>query len=312
MKILFKTLITVLTVVCMLSSMTAFAASQTTVTKYNNDASVNVISTVTDVAAHVIVTYIAASDANGNDTFDAGEIKYINQKTSDGSAMTFEYAVKGEGWTAGNTITDVQYGSSDATVASQLEKDIIAYYDIVYSVVDAEGNTVNEAAEIVGKIGEDWTGDYNIKALPGYEVTEVKINDVVKGDSEGAYTITEGDKVVITVAPIEGLKVYLFKDATVADNYKVYDAKTDEELSVVSGVGFYTGSAEKAQIKFANSEGVAFDIDEAHADGIYDAVPSGEASGYFAVQLAADAATLDGVSAVQAIAVKGANTVTAE
>lgn len=313
MKNLFKTLITVLTVVCMLSSMTAFAASQTTVTTYNSDTSVNVATTVSGVAADVIVTYLVANDANENGVADADEIKYINQATSDGSNIPFNYAITGEGWTAGTTIAAVKFGSNNADTATDLNKDnsVVAYHNIPFSVVDANGDAVEEAAEISAtKIGENYTGSYTISALPGYEITKVVIGEEEAVGTEGAYTISEGQSVVVTVAPINGLKVYLFKDATVTDDYKVYDAKTDAELTVVSGVGFYTGSAEKAQIKFAKAD-AAFDIDGEHAEGIYDAVVNG-ASSYFAVQLAADDATLDGVSAVQTIAVKGADTVTAE
>lgn len=303
MKNLFKTLITVLTVVCMLSSMTAFAASQATVTTYNSDTSVNVATTVSGVAADVIVTYLVANDANENGVADADEIKYINQATSTGAAIPFNYAITGEGWSAGNTIAAVQFGSNDADTASALNDDSVLYDEIPFSVNIAGGAEISY--EKIGK-GDVYT-DVVIKALPGYTLTALKIGDVDQDTTVGTYTVAYGQAVSATVEAITDTTVYLFEDATVADGYEIYD-QNDNKLNVVTGIGYYVGGpVDSAAIEF---DGI--DIDGAHENYTYEATVGSEASGYFAVQLAQAEAFAEGAKATNAIVVKGENTVEAK
>ena len=298
MKNLFKTLITVITVVCMLSSMTAFAATQTTVTTYNSDTSVNVLTTVSGIAADTIVTYLVADDVNNNKTADAGEIKYINQATANGTdAIKFGYAIAGEHWAAGKAIADVKFGSDDAAVAGELNDDVVMFKGIEFIVKNTDGAEVKYAAELseadfIGK------GDYDdnavITALPGFDIVSVKIGDVTYADGtekplQSAYKIGYEEKVEVTVSAITTTKVYLF-EGEATDGYDVYDSKTGLKLEVITGIGYYVGGpVQSAAIVF---EGI--DVDGAHDDYTYDAVVGDEVSGYFAVQLAqADAFPVD-------------------
>ena len=285
MKKLFKTLITVITVVCMLSSMTALAASQSTVTKYGSTTNVNVETTVSGIAQDVIVTYLVAKDANENGTADADEIKYINQATSDGSDITFSYAITGGAWEAEKTIADVQFGSNDADTAAALNDDVVVFDDIEFIVKDAEGNAVAEAAEIsksaIGK-GDVYT-DVVISALPGYTISSIKIGGVLVDETLAAHTVKYGDTVEVVVAAIEDTTVYFFNDATVADGLEIYD-QDDNKLFVKTGIGYYVGGP-------VDSAAIVFDgcnIDGEHANFTYAAadVDKEAKSAYFAVQLA--------------------------
>jgi hypothetical protein len=288
MKNLFKTLITVITVVCMLSSMTAFAASQTTITKYGSDTSVNVVTTVTGVAADVIVTYLVADDVDDDNVADANEIKYINQATANGTDdVEFSYAIKGEGWNAGKAIADVKFGSDNADVAGALNDDAVLFDDIEFVVTDEQGNAVEAAAELdkayyIGK--GDARNDVVISALPGYEIVSIKIGGETVDKSLSAHTVAYDQKVEVVVKQIKDTTVYLFTDATVTDGYEVYDQKSGDKLNVLTGIGYYVGGpVDNAAIVF---DGI--DIDGAHADYTYDAadVDKDAVSGYFAVQLA--------------------------
>lgn len=295
MKNLFKTLITVITVVCMLASMTAFAASQTTVTKYNSNTSVNVVTTVSGVAKDAIVTYLVAKDTNTNGVADAGEIKYINQATSDGSDIEFSYAITGEGWSAGNAIADVKFGSNNAEVAADLAADDeVIYDDIEFVVKDKGGNVlINDGAELVEEyyIGKGQSINATIEELPGYVIKSITIDGKPVDETVSTHKVAYNQKVEVVVEPISDTTVYLFTDATVTDGFEVYDAKKNEKLSVVTGIGYYVGGpVDSAEIKFEGCN-----IDGEHPDFKYVAadVDKGAKSGYFAVQLAsANAADL--------------------
>ena len=309
MKNLFKTLITVITVVCMLASMTAFAASQTTVTTYNSDTSVNVATTVSGVAADVIVTYLVADDADDDNVADADEIKYINQATANGTDdVEFNYAIKGEGWSAGNAIADVKFGSNNADVAAALNDDQVLFKGIEFVVKDEAGNPVEAGAELdqayfVGK------GDFNeevvINALPGYEIKSIKIGGVEADATLAAHKVGYEQKVEVVVAQIKDTTVYLFEEAAATDGLKVFDKKTGDELNVLTGVGYYVGGpVDSAAIVF---DGI--DIDGAHADYTYEATVGNEVSGYFAVQLAQKDAFAEGAKATCAHVTKDGVTV---
>lgn len=277
MKNLFKTLITVIIVVCMLSSMAAFAATQTTVTKYGSDTNVDVVTTVTGVAENVIVTYLVADSEDA--TIAADEIKYINQATSNGTDdITFSYAITGT-MSAGNTIADVQFGSNDADTAAALADDEVIFDEIPFTV------NIPDSAEIshekIGK-GDVYT-NVVIKALPGYRLTALKIGDVDQDTTVGTYTVAYGKAVSATVEAITDPTVYLFTDATVEDGLEIYD-QDDNKLYVKTGIGYYVGGP-------VDSAAIVFDgcnIDGEHPDFTYAAadVDKEANSAYFAVQLA--------------------------
>ena len=306
MKKLFKTLVTVITVMSMLLvATTAFAASAGTVTQYNEDNNVTVTSTITGVAADTIVTYIAAVDADDNG-YDASEIKYINQATSDGSDITFSYSLTGSDWTSGATITEVKYGSDDSEVAAALNTadttNDVLYDDIDVTVTvngaatsDAYTNYVTLSPSKIGNADEE---DVAIEAVAGYEIASITIGDVAQTATSfvSTYKVAYGQEVVVDVKPGDGVNVYLL-DAEVTDGLTVYDASTDQALEVVTGVGYYTGSVKTVGIQFGT-----YDIDGAHDDGKYEAVlkDASAQAGYFAVQLAGTDMT--GVAATAAYA----------
>ncbi len=308
MKNLFKTLITVITVVCMLvTCTTAFAAATAnTVTQYLGDTNVKVTSTISGVAPGTMVTYLAGVDGNDEGTtLDAYEIKYINQYTSDGSNIPVEYSITGDGWTAGTQITEVKYGSSDVAVAGELNAED-ATNDVFYDDIDVAVTVNGEAAPndytnyvtiTPAKIGNADEVDVAFAANAGYQITSININSVDVGTSTLTHKVAYGQKVVVGVAPVGTVKVYLL-NAEATDGLKVYDSKTDMELSVVTGVGYYTGSVKEVGIDFGDTN-----IDGAHIDGKYEAVleDSNAQAGYFAVQLAG--ADMKGVEATAAYAV---------
>ncbi len=291
MKNLFKTLITVITVVCMLCSMTAFAATQTTVTSYVSDTSVNVVSTVSGVAKDVIVTYLASNSADA--TIDANEIKYINQKTSDGeNDVVFSYAISDvEGWEAKDVISTVQYGSS---AELDIEDDQILFDEIPFSVT-CGGAAVDGAYLSVTKIGKGDTVEVNITPELGYEIDTVTIGGDVADTTVGTYEVAYGDEVVVTVKEVTSTKVYLFDDVVANDGLDIYYG--DTKLNVLTGVAcFVGGPVESASIVF---DGV--NVDGAHHDYTYAAADVTGNAGYFAVQLAQEDAFADGAKATDAI-----------
>lgn len=299
MKNLFKTLITVITVVCMLASMTAFAANQTTVTKYNSNTSVNVVTTVSGVAKDAIVTYLVAKDTNTNGVADAGEIKYINQATSDGSDIEFSYAITGEGWSAGNAIADVKFGSNNADVAAALKDDVVIYDDIEFVVKDKYGNVlINDGAELVEEyyIGKGQSINATIEELPGYVIKSITIGGVAVDATVKAHNVAYGQKVEVVVEPITDTTVYLFEEATATDGLKVYDKKSGDELHVLTGIGYYVG-VEDGKVDSAAIVFDGIDIDGAHPNYTYEATVGGGVSGYFAVQLAQKEAFAEGAKA---------------
>lgn len=308
MKNLFKTLITVITVVCMLTSMTAFAATATanTVTKYNAANNVTVTSTVSDVETGKTVTYLAAQDTNGTAGIQADEIKFIDQKTSEGSPLTFSYSIDNGStdWQAGTTITQVKYGSDDATVAATLNNDAtsdVKFNGITVSVNDGEATTeyqdyVTLTPSVIGN--GDTKVDVAIEAVPGYEITSIKIGDaeaITDTAIIGSFQVDYNETIAIDVEAIDGIKVYLL-NAEVTDGLTVYDEKTNQPLEVVTGVGYFTGNAAKVGIQFSK------DIDGAHSEGYYDAVKPDGNAGYFAVQLAGTKADMTDVTVQKAYA----------
>ena len=306
MKNLFKILVTVVTVVCMLvTCTTAFAATANTVTQYKADTSVKVTSTIKGVADGITVTYLAAVDSNNNNAIDAAEVKYINQYTSNGSDIPVSYSITGSGWTAGTQITEVKYGSGDSTVASELNV-ADKTNDVLYDKIDVTVNVNGEAAPndytnyvtiTPAKIGNADEVDVAFAANAGYQITSININSVDVGTSTLTHKVAYGQKVVVGVAPVGTVKVYLL-NAEATDGLRVYDSKTDMELSVVTGVGYYTGSVKEVGIDFGDTN-----IDGAHIDGKYEAVleDSNAQAGYFAVQLAGT--DMKGVEATAAYAV---------
>ncbi len=305
MKNMFKTFIAVITVVCMLvTCTTAFAATASTVTQYNADNNVTVTSTVSDVAEDTIVTYLAAQDTNGQAGIQSDEIKYINQKTSEGTTMTFSYSIDNGStdWTAGNTITQVKYGSNDAAVATALNNDAttdIKFKNITVYVNGGAATTKYEdyvtlTPSAIGNADTDV--DVAIAALAGYEIISIKVGNAAPVNDTTTVKVDYNESIEIEVKPIEGVKVYLL-DAEVTDGLTVYDQNTNEPLTVATGVGFYAGNAKNVGIKFNK------DIDGAHAEGLYEAVKDGEYSGYFAVQLAGTQEDMNGVVATNAYAV---------
>ena len=308
MKNLFKTLITVITVVCMLvTCTTAFAAATAnTVTQYLGDSSVKVTSTISGVASGTMVTYLAGVDGNDEGTtLDAYEIKYINQYTSDGSDIPVEYSITGNGWTAGTQITEVKYGSDNSTVATELNAadttNDVLYDDIDITVTvngDAAPNDYTNYVTVApAKIGNADEVDVAFAANAGYQITSIKINNVDVGTSTLTHKVAYNQPVVVDVEPIDSVKVYLL-NAEVTDGLKVYDATTSQELTVVTGVGYYTGSVKEVGIDFGDTN-----IDGEHEDGKYEAVLENATAqaGYFAVQLAGTDMT--GVAATAAYAI---------
>ncbi len=306
MKNLFKTLITVITVVCMLvTCTTAFAATANTVTQYNAANNVTVISTVSDVASGTVVTYLAAQDTNATEGIEADEIKFIDQKTSDGQPMTFKYSIDNGNtdWTPGTTITQVKYGSGNAAVSAALNND--ATKDVKFSniTVSVKGKVTEDYETYVtltpSVIGNgDTDVDVAIEAASGYEIKSIKIGDadeVTDTAIIGSFKVDYNETIEIEVEEITGIKVYLL-DAEVTDGLTVYDEKTNQPLEVVTGVGYFTGNAAKVGIQFSK------DIDGAHSEGYYEAVKPDGNAGYFAVQLAGTETDMTDVTAQKAYA----------
>lgn len=284
MKNLLK-IVTVITVICMLfTCTTAFAATQTTVTTYNTDTSVNVVSTVNDVASGTMVTYLAAKDANGDSTVQESEIKYIDQQTSDGKPMVFSYSLTaptGTTWAPSEVVSNVKYGSNDSDVAAALGNDTVKYVGINFTVTGTqngdEGATLNTTY-----IGKGETKSVTVTPQDGYEIKSITVDNTPVAEGTYTFDVSYNQEVVVTVEMISGTHVYLYTDATVADGYEIYDTKTDAKLNVVTGIGYYVGGpVEKAYIVFDGC-----DIDGGHNNYKYEAVVGKDASGYFAVQLA--------------------------
>lgn len=301
MKNLLK-IVTVITVICMLfTCTTAFAASQTTVTTYKSSTNVDVKSTVSDVASGTMVTYLAAKDANGDSTVQESEIKYIDQQTSDGKPMVFSYSLTGNDWNAGSVISNVKYGSNDSAVAAALSNDTVKYEDINFTVTGAqngdEGATLNTTY-----IGKGETKSVTVTPQDGYEIKSITVDNTPVAEGTYTFDVSYNQEVVVTVEMISGTHVYLYTEATVADEKEIYDITDGEpgtRLNVVTGIGYYVGGpVDKAYVEFNGC-----DIDGAHNEYKYEAVVESATSGYFAVQLA-DAEQSNLKPATKAIVVK--------
>ena len=285
---------------------TAFAASQTTVTTYNTDTSVSVVSTVTGVPKDTMVTYLASKENNLTEGIQEDEIMYIDQQTSDGTTpMKFSYSLTaptGTTWPAREVISEVKYGSNDSTVATALSAPaIVEYYGIEFTVEGAKPGDVG-ATLSADYIGQGESKEVTVTVEDGYEIESITVGgDEVPAGTSTFNVLSNQAVVVVTVKPKDGTSVYLYTDVTAADGLEVYDTKTNTKLNVVTGIGYYVGGpVDSAAIQFGD-----YDIDGGHDDGVYAAadVDRNATSCYFAVQLAS-ADSLKDVSATKAIVYK--------
>jgi hypothetical protein len=303
---LLKTVAVIAIAVAMLAtSVTSFAATASTVTTYNEGTSkLHVVSTVSDVDAGVMVTYLATKKGSVSSNED---IVYIGQETAAGSPIVFSYDAP----SAAITSAKLLYGSNLSDVATALNGDPNNEVSVAGVTVTGtpEGTviTVTDSQTpgvVTDKLGNNEEGSIEIDLPDFYELKSVKVDgNVIEDVTTNAFPVKGGSEVVVECVYIATSKVEL-------DGAKEYFVQEIGEGDVtLDTVGLVckingTGTGYTYGVYAEKSDGTAFELEVGGAvegeetpleAGFYPAVINAEDGGYYAVQLAAEEGALNGV-----------------
>lgn len=165
------------------STVTSFAATATTVTKYNaTSKKVDVTSSISGVAENTMVTYLASKAGTVK---DAEDIVYIGQKTIDSTEKAeFSYTI--DAGEVGKVLAQVKYGSNvDATATALNNGDTST--TVQYGKLTTSGYGCDiTAPEYIGN-GEE-NVEVTVTPKPGYELKLVSVNGSELTDAATALT----------------------------------------------------------------------------------------------------------------------------
>ncbi len=302
---LLKTVAVIAIAVAMLATtVTSFAATATTVTTYNETTEkLHVVSTISDVDAGVMVTYLASSKADGS-VSNKDDIVYIGQKTaSEGEQIVFSYDAPSKAITSAKLL----YGSNLSAVATALNGDAnkavrVAGVEIsevpegtVLTIVDKDGNPLDGKT---ATLGNSETGSLTIDLPDLYELKSVEVDGVDQDITTGAFQVKGGSAVVVECVYIatekvelDGAKQYFVQE--IGEGGVTLDTvglvcKINGTYSPDYTYGVY--AVDKNGEAFVLGESVDVEGETKQLDrGYYPAVVNAEDGGYYAVQLASEA-----------------------
>ncbi len=270
----------------MATCLTAFAVDYTTTTSYTTDGQLTVTTNVTSAADNEMITYLAYK-GTGDAPEKDDDIIYIDQKTWNGTELTFEYTTD----KANLTGVKVKSGSSTAATATDME---LGARKIT---VKAEGQDdyVFYLPETVGTHIETTT----ITVPEGYSLADAAYVE----DVNGTVTITDNDALINnTEITVEFVQNEVVNDPTVdvgyGNSFTTTEGETTKDiLTVLAKVSTNTTASADNDVcgiilttdKAAIEDTTNIDTDKAIA---YKAVDK-NSNGYFAVQLVNTSGTIE-------------------
>lgn len=253
------------------STVTSFAATANTVTKYNNDGTINIASTINGVASGTMVTYLASK--NGS-VATAEDIVYIGQQTADGTTpIRFVYNTK-----SGVTQAEVKYGASDTATANDLNtSDTHKSAKVGNVTATAIGGCHITESDI--KVGNGGTATVHVTLDTGYEIVEAYVNGVASETLGTTYEIPYAENMTFDV--IAGAVT-----GSATNVVKVMNTEIAGGVGIVCHKYVPDGSTAEFGV-YAELNGVPYNMDDSISDGFYAAASNvaGTDTSYYAVQL---------------------------
>ena len=175
-----KAVLAIASAIAMLTvSMAGFAATVSTLTKYNlaDSTKVDVQTTVTDATDNSLITYLVTDPNSKID--EVNDIVYIDQKKVSGGSAVFNYVIAKENM-ASLSSTTVTMGTNNPANTNLTTS--LAFQTYATQTGDGDLYTVTYSNET---IGNNETTVATIEAAPGYEIDFYTITD---DETEHEYT----------------------------------------------------------------------------------------------------------------------------